>query len=67
VSVSIKRPRTEPEIKALIRERKRNIAKLEAALRLSLPAQDRKHLQMRLKGEKNNMHSWIDYLEKKAA
>jgi hypothetical protein len=64
---TVKRPRTVPEIKALIRERKRNIAKLEKALSLSLPAQDRKHLQHRLRGERNNCQSWIDFLEKKAA
>lgn len=67
MSVQVKRPRDTVAIKRLIRERQRNIAKLEAALRLSLPAQDRKHLQMRLKGEKANLQSWIDYLEKKAA
>ena len=67
MSVNVKRPRTVPEIKALIRERKRNVAKLEKALTLSLPAQDRKHLQMRLKGERANLQSWIDYLAKKDA
>jgi hypothetical protein len=67
VSVSIKRPRTVPEIRALIRERQRNVKRLEAALALPLPAQDRRHLQQRLKGERANMQSWIDYLEKRAA
>ena len=67
MAVTVKRPRSVADIKRLIRERQRNIAKLEKALALSLPAQDRKHLQMRLKGEKMNMQSWIDYLEKKAA
>lgn len=67
MSVSIKRPRTAPEIKALIRERDKNIARLEAALALSLPAQDRRHLQYRLKGERANRQSWVDYLAKKAA
>lgn len=62
-TIAVKRPREVGEIKALIRERKRNIGKLEKALSLSLPAQDRRHLQMRLKGEKANLQSWIDYLE----
>lgn len=67
MSVSVKRPRTTADIKALIRERKRNVAKLEKALKCSLPAQDRRHLQQRLHGERMNLQSWIDYLEKKAA
>lgn len=66
-NVTIKRPRTTTEIRALIRERKRNIARLEKALKISLPAQDRRHLQQRLHGERMNMQSWIDYLERKAA
>ena len=66
--VTVKRPRTVPEIKALIRERKRHIASLEKALAVKgLPASTRKHLQQNLRGEKNNMQSWIDYLEKRAA
>lgn len=64
---SVKRPRTVPEIKALIRERSRNIKRLEAALALSLPQQDRKHLQQRLHGERMNKRSWEDFLVKKAA
>ena len=67
MSVTIKRPRDPQAIRALIRERKRNIARLEKALSLSLPAQDRRHLQLRLKGERANMQSWIDYLAKKEA
>lgn len=70
MSVSIKRPREVADIKALIRERKRNISRLEKALSLSLPAQDRKHLQQRLHGERMNLRSWQDYLakqERKAA
>lgn len=65
MSVSVKRPTDPAAIRALIRERRKNIARLEGALALSLPAQDRKHLQMRLKGERANCQSWIDYLEKK--
>jgi hypothetical protein len=65
MSVTVKRPREVGEIRALIRERRKNIERLEAVLALSLPAQDRKHLQMRLKGERANCQSWIDYLEKK--
>lgn len=67
MSVQVKRPREVGEIRALIRERKRNVKRLEAALRLSLPAQDRRHLQQRLNGERANLQSWIDYLERKAA
>lgn len=67
MSVKVKRPRTTSEIRALIRERTRNIKRLEAALRISLPAQDRKHLQQRLAGERANRQSWIDYLEKRAS
>lgn len=66
-TVTVKRPREVGEIRALIRERKRNIAKLEKVLSCPLPAQDRRHLQMRLKGERANLQSWIDWLEKKAA
>ena len=65
--VTVKRPREVGEIKALIRERKRNITKLESALALSLPAQDRRHLQHRLRGERNNLQSWVDYLEKRVS
>lgn len=67
MSVSVKRPRTVPEIRALIRERQHNIERLEAVLALSLPAQDRRHLQLRLKGERANCQSWIDYLAKKGS
>jgi hypothetical protein len=65
MSVQVKRPRTVGAIKALIRERTKNIERLEAALALSLPAQDRKHLQQRLRGERANRQSWVDYLNKK--
>jgi hypothetical protein len=61
---TVKRPREVPEIRALIRERKRNITKLEAALRLSLPQQDKRHLQQRLHGERMNLRSWEDWLAK---
>lgn len=67
MSVQVKRPRTTPEIKALIKERDKNITRLEAVLAMSLPAQDRRHLQLRLKGEKANRQSWIDYLSKHRA
>lgn len=65
MSVQIKRPKDVAAIRALIRERRRNISRLEAALGLPLPAQDRRHLQQRLAGEKNNCQSWLDYLAKK--
>lgn len=64
MSVAVKRPRTADEIRRLIRERQRNIAKLEKALSISLPAQDRRHLQQRLHGEKMNLVSWQDHLRK---
>lgn len=64
MSVQVKRPRTVVEAKALVRERTRNIGRLEAALALSLPAQDRKHLQQRLKGERANKQSWLDWIAK---
>lgn len=68
MSVQVKRPRAVPEIKALIRERRRHIAALESALSVKgLPAHTRKHLQQNLRGERANMQSWIDYLEKRAA
>ncbi len=63
-TIVVKRPRTEADIRKLIRERTRNIEKLETALRLPLPAQDRKHFQQRLHGERMNRQSWIDYLAK---
>lgn len=66
MSVQVKRPRTTADIKRLIRERRKNIERLEAALALSLPAQDRRHLQQRLHGERMNLRSWERYLEKKA-
>ncbi len=66
--VTVKRPRTVPEIRALIRERKRHVAALEKALAVKgLPAQTRRHMQMNLKGERANLQSWIDFLDKKAA
>ena len=67
MSVSIKRPRDPKSIRALIRERERNIARLENLLKHSMPAQDRRHLQQRLKGERANRQSWIDHLNRKAA
>jgi hypothetical protein len=68
VSVQVKRPKTEPEIRALIRERKRHIAALEKALSVKgLPRTTRSNLQYNLKGERANLQSWIDYLAKKAA
>jgi hypothetical protein len=68
MSVYVKRPRTPGAIKALIRERARHIAALEQALTASgLPAHTRRHLQQNLRGERANMQSWIDYLEKKAS
>lgn len=68
MSVSVKRPRTVPEIRALIRERTRHIAALENALSVKgLPSNTRRNLQLNLKGERANRQSWIDYLEKKAA
>lgn len=67
MSVKVKRPRTTTEIRALIRERKRNIERLEAVLAMSLPAQDRKHLRQRLHGERMNLRSWENYLLKRDA
>lgn len=65
MSVSVKRPRDPREIRALIRERKRHIAALEQALTAKgLPRATRSHLMLNLKGERANMQSWIDYLEK---
>lgn len=66
-SVNVERPRTTRDIKALIRKRERNIAQLEAVLAMPMPAQDKAHLRLRLRGEKMNRQSWINYLEKKAA
>lgn len=63
-TITVKRPREVSEIRALIRERKRNIGRLETLLRCSMPRQDRTHLTLRLKGERANMKSWIDYLAK---
>lgn len=68
MSIQVKRPRTVPEIKALIRERKRHIAALESALNVKgLPRTTRTNLQLNLRGERNNLQSWETYLEKKAA
>lgn len=68
MSISVKRPREVGEIKALIRERKRHITALEAALSVKgLPRVTRTNLQLNLRGERANLQSWIDYLEKKAA
>ena len=66
MGVTVERPRTEAAIKALIRKRRRNISRLEQALAISLPAQDRRHLEQRLAGERANMQSWIDHLERKS-
>lgn len=66
--VTVKRPRTVPEVRALIRERKRHIVALEKALSVKgMPISTRRHLQLNLKGERANLQSWIDFLEKKAA
>lgn len=68
MSVSVKRPRTVPEIRALLRERDRHIAALEAALAVKgLPSTTRQHLRHNLRGEKMNRQSWIDYLAKMGA
>lgn len=64
MTVVIKRPRDRAGILRLIRERDRHIAQLEQALKGSLPAQDRRHLRLRLKGEKMNRQSWVDHLAK---
>lgn len=65
MSVKVKRPRTIPEIRALIRERRQHIAALEAALKVKgLPRSTRTHLQYNLKGERANLQSWVDYLSK---
>jgi hypothetical protein len=68
MAVSVKRPKTEAGIRALIKERERHIAALEKALAVKgLPATTRRHLQHNLRGEKMNRQSWIDYLAKRAA
>lgn len=65
---TVERPRTVPEIRALIRKRDRQIKALEQALRAKgLPRHTRSHLQHNLRGEKMNRQSWIDYLRKQAA
>lgn len=64
MSVQVKRPKDAASIKRLIRERERNIARLTDVLALPLPAQDRRHLQHRLHGEKMSCQAWKDYLAK---
>jgi len=65
MAVSVKRPRTVPAIKALIRERQRHVAALEEALAVKgLPRSTRTHLQHNLRGERANLQSWVDYLAK---
>lgn len=63
-NIVVKRPHERAAIRVLIRERTKNIEKLEAALALPLPAQDRKHLRQRLHGERMNRQSWVDHLAK---
>ena len=67
MSITVERPRTVADARRLVRTRSRDIERLEAVLAMPLPAQDRKHLTLRLKGLKNNRQSWIDWIEKKAA
>ena len=71
MAVTVKRPRDIAGIRALIVERKRHIVALEAALDVKgLPINTRRHLQQNLRGERNNLQSWITYLgqmERKSA
>lgn len=67
MSITVERPRTVADARRLVRTRSRDIERLEAVLAMPLPAQDRKHLTLRLKGLKNNRQSWIDWIEKKGS
>lgn len=66
-TVTVERPREVGEIKALIRKRRANVSRLENLLRQPMPRQDRAHLSLRLKGERANLQSWVDYLAKQEA
>lgn len=68
MSISVERPRTAKDIRALIRKRDREIFALEQVLQTKgLPAHTRSVIRMNLKGTKANRQSWVDYLNKKAA
>lgn len=67
MSIQVKRPTEVSEIRALIRERARNIKRLENLLKNPMPRDLRRITQQRLKGERANRQSWIDYLEKRVA
>ena len=68
MSIKVERPREVGDIRALIRKRRREIASLEAALAVKgLPAHTRSVLRQNLKGSKNNLQSWEDYLSKKGS
>lgn len=66
MSITVERPRTVPEARALVRKRRKQIASLEQALKVKgLPAHTRSHLQQNLRGSRNNMQSWVNWIEKK--
>lgn len=61
------RPKSEPEIKALIRKRGRQIREVEKAMTVRHPAHIRRQLVLHLHGLKMNRQGWIDYLSKRSA
>lgn len=68
MGISVERPRTAKEIRALIRKRDREIFALEQALSAKgLPRHTRSTLRTNLRASKMNRQAWIDYLAKDAA
>jgi hypothetical protein len=65
VSITVERPRTAKDIRALIRKRDREIFALEQMLQVKgIPAHTRSHIRANLRGTKMNRQAWIDYLAK---
>lgn len=60
----LERPTAIPEIRALIEKRKREITVLEMALKVRHPANIRSLMVQQLKGTRNNLSSWEDYLRR---
>lgn len=67
MSVQVARPKTRAGQLALIRQRRKHVEQLEAMLALPMPAQDRRHLQQRLQGERASLASWETWVARKSA
>lgn len=67
MNVQVARPKTRAGQLALIKQRRKHVAQLEDLLTRSMPAQDRRHLQQRLRGERASLASWETWVARKTA